>query len=125
MGIRFDASKEDFAVIERIAARAVKMANGGGWHYPERDAQMDLTACHRNGTPLLLTDLLASDDFNFGHDVFGIRRHLDRTTGKLLSHFQPRFAKAEKREDDETNPELEARSDGHDTRHYEPVEGGA
>lgn len=27
--------------------------------------------------------------------------------------------------DDETNPELEARADGHDTRYYESVEGGA
>lgn len=91
--IRFDASPEDFAIIERIAARAVKMANGGGWHYPESDAQMDLTACHRNGTPLRLTELLTADDFDFGHDVFGIRRHLDRTTGKLMNLFSPRFAR--------------------------------
>ena len=36
--------------------------------------------------------MLAADDFNFGHDVFGIYRHLDRTTGKLMNCFVPRFA---------------------------------
>ena len=89
--IRFNASKKDLGIIERIAVRAVRTADDAGWKYGERDAQMDLAACHCNGCPLRLTELLDADDFNFSHDVFGIRRHLDRTTGKLL-HFWPRFA---------------------------------
>lgn len=53
---------------------------------------MDITATHANGCPLKLAELLAADDFNFSHDVAGIYRHLDRTTGKLLDCFLPRFA---------------------------------
>ena len=53
---------------------------------------MDLSACHANGCPLRLNDLLAADDFNFSHDVFGINRHIDRKTGKLNDCFLPRFA---------------------------------
>jgi hypothetical protein len=55
--------------------------------------QMDLAACHCNGCPLQLTELLDADDFNFSHDIFGIRRHLNRTTGKLDDRFLPRFAR--------------------------------
>ncbi len=92
MNVRFDVSKEDAAIIEKIADRAIKAAMGAGWMYDPVGARMDITACHRNGTPLRLDELLDADDFNFSHDVFGIRRNLDRTTGKLLNHFCPRFA---------------------------------
>ena len=89
MSVRFDTTREDFAIIEKIAVRAKNLAYG---KYELRDAEMDISACHRNGNPLRLADLLAGDDFNFIHDVFGIRRNLDRNTGKLLHHFCPRFA---------------------------------
>ena len=47
-----------------------------------------------NGNPPLDWDrLLAADDLNFLHDVGGIRRHVNRQTGKLEDHFTPRFAK--------------------------------
>lgn len=52
---------------------------------------MDIRACHANGTPLRLEELLRADDGNFGHDVFGIRRYIDRTTGQLTDCFLPRF----------------------------------
>jgi hypothetical protein len=54
---------------------------------------MDITACHLNGCKLDLAKLLAADDFNFAHDVLGIRRHIDRETGQLMNCFRPRFAK--------------------------------
>ena len=54
--------------------------------------EMDLTTCHANGCPLRLGELLIADDFNFAHDVFGIRRHLNRETGKLENCFLPRFS---------------------------------
>jgi hypothetical protein len=95
--IRFDVDKKAIKIIEKIVHRATMMADEGGWRYAERDAQMDLAACHCNGTPLLLAELLTADDFNFAHDVFGIRRNLDRRTGKLLNHFHPRYAKPERR----------------------------
>ncbi len=60
------------------------------------DWEMDITACHLNGTKLDLDRLLAFGDFDFVHDVFGIARHLDRTTGKLQNHFWPRCARLER-----------------------------
>lgn len=54
---------------------------------------MDITACHANGCPLDLEKLLAFDDFNFYHDINGISRNINRTTGKLENCFLPRCAK--------------------------------
>lgn len=53
---------------------------------------MDLTACHCNGCELDLDRLLLAPDPDFGHDVCGIRRHIDRRTGKLGGCFLPRCA---------------------------------
>lgn len=39
-----------------------------------------------------IAELLPADDFNFAHDVAGIRRRINRTTGKLENYFLPRFA---------------------------------
>ena len=78
--------------IYKIACRAVSMAIGAGFDYPIQDADMDITACHCNGMPLKLEELLHADEFNFAHDVFGIRHHLNRETGKLENCFCPRYA---------------------------------
>jgi hypothetical protein len=85
-------SKEGAEIIEKIAARAVEMAGKLGVPYTMMTATMDLTACHLNGNPLKLADLLAADDSNFAHDVFGIRRHINRQTGKLEGFFRPRYS---------------------------------
>ncbi len=53
---------------------------------------MDITAAHRNGCPLKLDELLKAEDFDFAHDVFGIRRYINRKTGKLENCFLPRFS---------------------------------
>lgn len=90
--IKWDAAKEDHRLLGKIAKRAVEMARESGIEYRFSDAVMDVTACHANGTPLRLTALLEADDFNFSHDVFGIRRYLDRETGALTDCFVPRFA---------------------------------
>ena len=55
--------------------------------------QMDVSACHCNGCPLDLEELLVAEPFELAHDVAGIHRHLDRKTGKLLDHFLPRYAR--------------------------------
>jgi len=86
--ISFTVSKEDAAIILEIARRAWKIS---GNKYDLLDAGMDITATHANGCPLKLAELLAADDFNFIHDVFGIRRHLNRETGELMDCFSPRF----------------------------------
>lgn len=93
--------KEDFRMIAKIAQRGRAMAVEQGFAADDQmSAVMDVAACHANGCPLRLQELLDADDFNFAHDFFGIRRHLDRTTGELTNFFRPRFAapKAEREE---------------------------
>lgn len=87
------STKEEVRTINAIAHRAVKHAALRGIEYSVMDADMDLTATHLNGCPLRLEELLAADDFNFDHDVFGIRRHMNRETGRLENCFLPRFAR--------------------------------
>lgn len=90
--ISFDCTEKEHSTISKIAARAVQMAAKHGIEYDIIDAEMDITATHANGTPLRLDALLAADEFNFAHDVFGIRGTLDRKTGKLTNNFSPRFS---------------------------------
>jgi hypothetical protein len=90
--ISFKVTADEAKLIGKIAARAVKLAQSVGVQYEFLEADMDLSACHANGNPLRLADLLAADDANFGHDVFGIRRYIDRKTGKLTDCFSPRFS---------------------------------
>ena len=85
-------SKEEAILISKIAARAVQAAAANKFIYKHMDADMDITACHCNGCPLRLKELLEADALNFTHDVFGIRRHIDRETGKLGDCFTPRYA---------------------------------
>jgi hypothetical protein len=103
--VNFNVSNEDAAVIVEIASRAVQQmrktlsaTNGRVESEMLRplDWAMDVTAVHANGCPLRLRELLLADDFNFAHDVFGIRRHLNRDTGRLTGFFVPRFATAQR-----------------------------
>lgn len=89
-------TKRDSKTAYAIAKRASRLAlDVGGIEYTILDAEMDVSATHLNGCPLKLEELLAADDANFGHDVFGIRRFIDRETGKLTGCFCPRFAQPE------------------------------
>ena len=97
--VSFDvATHGERELIEKIADRAWRIDRT----YNGRDARtkqhhrMNVTACHVNGNPLRLEDLLAADDFNFAHDVFGIDRHICRDTGKRTNCFRPRFSRAER-----------------------------
>jgi len=97
-GPSFDVHGEEIGLIHDIAARAVKMyakitEGTTAAPYPLLDADMDITACHASGCPLRLDELLMARDADFAHDVFGIRRHLDRATGKLGDCFLPRYAR--------------------------------
>jgi hypothetical protein len=89
--VNFTASKFELELISQIAKRAVSMAKEAGINYAQMDALMDIEACHSNGNPLDLNALLSANPFDFAHDVFGIRRHIDRSTGKLTDCFSPRF----------------------------------
>lgn len=91
-GLNFAASKEDMDLVLIIVGRII-----GKWgpSVAPKLLAMEITACHLNGCKLDLQALSQADDFNLQHDVFGIRRHLDRDTGKLKDCFLPRFAMAE------------------------------
>lgn len=90
--IRFDATPEEADLIAKIADRAEVVAAGFAEEYSKRDAIMDITAAHRNGTPLRLQALLEANDYEFAHDVLGIRRHLNRRNGHVEGCFLPRYA---------------------------------
>jgi len=89
-----EASDHEEHLLMQIAQRAAAVSIRFNRHsvYLAIDALMDVTACHLNGCPLRLQELLDTDTFNFAHDVFGIRRHLSRETGELGDCFLPRFA---------------------------------
>lgn len=92
--INWKVNKEDCIIITAIARRAIMMSKKADIppSVTVADFDMDIPATHLNGCPLKLYNLLEADDFNFAHDVFGIRRHLDRNTGKLEHCFLPRYS---------------------------------
>ena len=90
--VSFRVRKHEQRIIAEIADRATAIAGRLGVEYPTTEAMMDITATHANGCPLKLEDLLQAEQFHFVHDVFGIRRHLNRETGHLEHCFVPRFA---------------------------------
>lgn len=99
--ISFEHSKKDRDLIGRIVDRAMAMARRHklpilDMKHPAQSLDMDITACHCNGTPLRLDELADADDTNFGHDVWGIHRYMDRETGHLTNCFVPRFARRHK-----------------------------
>jgi hypothetical protein len=88
--VNFKASKADASDIHNIALRASRTEIG--FDYSLNNIQMDITATHANGNPLKLNEFLNADDENFAHDIFGIRRHLNRNTGQLENCFLPRYS---------------------------------
>lgn len=89
--VRFEVTRDDARVIGKIVHRAKGMASDPR-RFDGMSMSMDLTACIANGCPLRLDDLLKADGFNFAHDVYGIQKHMNRLTGKLMNCFRPRFA---------------------------------
>lgn len=86
--INWNIPKRDALLIAEIVKRASQMdlcSDALGLN-------MDLTACHANGTPLNLDCLLRFPDFEFAHDIDGIRRHINRETGQIEGCFLPRCA---------------------------------
>lgn len=96
--INFRVSEGERDLISRLADRASILAKKQGVKRFDKTAcMMDLTATHANGCPLDFDRLLVADDFNFSHDIAGIQRHLDRSTGQLTDCFLPRFAARQSR----------------------------
>lgn len=88
--ISWDVSGTDEIFIRKIVERAI-LSYDHQVAINREDSIMDLTAAHCNGCPLKLAEFLKADPGNFAHDFFGIRRFLDRETGKLTECFLPRF----------------------------------
>jgi hypothetical protein len=87
--INFSCSKVESDLITKIVQRAER-------EFPEADVDrltltMDITAAHVNSYPLKLAELLIAKPFDFAHDVFGIRREIDRRDASL-GCFLPRYA---------------------------------
>lgn len=103
--VRFDCTKEDTLLICVIIDRAIDIMINSSTRTMQRQVardldvtsvHMDISACHCNGCPLLLKEWVECPSvLDFMHDFHGIRRHIDRETGKLLHHFRPRFAQPE------------------------------
>lgn len=89
--ISFTITKADSALATKIVERADAIAVRMG-REPIPQLIMDIVACHANGTPLDLQRLLDAPEFDFVHDVWGIHKHIDRTTGELGDCFLPRTA---------------------------------
>ncbi len=85
-------TKEELELCGKIAERASSMANKYAQEYKQSTAFMDIELTHSNN-PIDLERLLNADDVNFAHDVFGIRNHLNRSTGELMDCFSPRHSK--------------------------------
>lgn len=83
--VSFEVSKEDSLLIHKIAERAARE-----YKLDLLDIEMDITACHANGNPLDLQRLMNAGGNDFGHDIMGIRNHLNRDTGELVGFFVPR-----------------------------------
>lgn len=91
--VSFTVSPAEHKIIQTIAHRAVALAaQFSSAKLDPVEITMDITACHANGCPLRLADLLAADNFNFQHDVLGINRFIDRKSGELTGCFTPRFS---------------------------------
>lgn len=90
--LQFKASKQEVIKIHQVVKRAASFDDTIDF----ATTQMDLEACHCNGNPLDLNKLLTFDIYNLMHDVYGIRRNLDRQTGELTNCFVPRSSAKEK-----------------------------
>ena len=88
------STKDNHNLIEQIAKRAVSIFVKADVPVTQLEIMMDIQATHE-ACPLDLNGLLAADDFNFTHDVGGIRRHLNRSTRRLENCFLPRFRQKE------------------------------
>lgn len=89
--IDFDTTPKEEKLIRAILKRAID----DKYVDPKKDKavlhlQMDITACHKNGCPLDLEKFLKAPKPDFGHDLCGIVKYLDRNTGELTDHFHPR-----------------------------------
>ncbi len=100
--VSFAASPDERELVRKVIERAEHEELFGG--YGRESLKMDLIAAHANGCPIDFNKLLDAGRFDFTHDIAGIVRHLDRSSGELTMHFRPRCAlpQPEGKADDDT-----------------------
>lgn len=86
-----DYTDAELPHVEAIVSRASRMFKQADNPRSGMEIRMDLAAVHAS-CPLDLQRFAEADDFNFAHDIGGIYRHLDRSTGELTDCFLPRCA---------------------------------
>lgn len=90
--LNYNCSPEDMQLITKIAHRAhAEAMQRVGVELNLLMVVQDVATVHCNGCPLRLWALLASSPADFESDVSGIGLNLDKTTGKLMNGFLPRF----------------------------------
>lgn len=92
MSINFVMNDTERHYFKKIADRMRAICDANDIVYECSDCIMDVAACHLNGNSLKLKELLTAPDFDFIHDVMGIRQHINRKTGQLENCFVPRFS---------------------------------
>lgn len=90
------------AIIERARALKLVVVNlDGKRHWYSADTmRMDLSSCVYGAFDKKqavknfdVEKLLAFDNFDFTHDIVGIAKHMDRSTGDMGGMFVPRCAR--------------------------------
>lgn len=84
-------SRFEYQLLSQIADRAIAIAKDRGVHIDKITMLMDLDYAHKQ-IPMDLSAFLALPMYDFTHDAFGIRRHMNRQTCKLEGCFVPRCA---------------------------------
>lgn len=90
--ISFDVTRKETGTIRMICDRAHELADELALPFDLVSTMMDLTALQAGICKLRIDELLHAERMDFIHDVWGIRRHLNRDTGVLENHFLPRYA---------------------------------
>jgi hypothetical protein len=92
----WEASKEDYVLIEKIASmaygRLIKLYKDKGKpvDFDKSDIQLDILAVHLNDSPIDLKTLVESSPSILVSDVLGIMQNIDRETGCLKTSFVPK-----------------------------------
>jgi hypothetical protein len=97
----WEITNPEFDLLVQVADRALAAFT----HYPDdkRTLVMDLMACHANACALDFKSMLEGPLQDLSHDIYGIRKHINRDTGKLEDFFTPRYALANHVPEQEAN----------------------
>jgi hypothetical protein len=91
--LKWTKDKEELDLIGKLADRYIELSQKHHFPTPDKtDLMMDIDACHCNGCPLKLQELLNAENVDFAHDISGIRFNINRKTGKLENCFDPRYS---------------------------------